>query len=83
MLKLVCHCKKVEAHIDASKNLEKVMRCNCSICKRKGTIMSMVENDKFKIVKGENYLNYINFIQIPRNIIFAKIAVYTHITIQE
>ena len=39
------------------------MRCNCSICKRKGTIMSVVDNENFKIVKGSDKLNFINFIQ--------------------
>ena len=32
-------------------NLEKILRCNCSLCKRKGAIMSMVKNEDFKIIK--------------------------------
>ena len=51
MLKLRCHCGFVEAEINASSRLEKLLRCNCSICKRKGTIMSIVKNENFKIVK--------------------------------
>ena len=53
MKKLTCHCKEVEAQINID-NLEKLIRCNCSICKRKGAIMSMVKNDDFKIIKGQN-----------------------------
>ena len=53
MKKLRCHCGAVEAEINVSNNLEKILRCNCSICKRKGTIMSMVKNENFKITKGE------------------------------
>ena len=35
-MKLNCHCGAVEAEIKASINeLAKIVRCNCSICKRK------------------------------------------------
>ena len=46
---LKCHCGFVEAKINI-KNIEKIFKCNCSICKRKGTIMSMVKNEDFKII---------------------------------
>ena len=62
MKKLICHCGKVEAEINVDGDLAKVLQCNCSICKRKNAIMSMVKNEDFKIVKGEDklklYLNY-------------------------
>jgi len=35
MKKLKCHCGEVEAEINVPDNLEKVLKCNCSICKRK------------------------------------------------
>ena len=54
MLKLTCHCKEIEAEINVSNKLTKFLRCNCSMCKRKGSIMSMVKNEEF---------NFINFIQ--------------------
>ena len=35
-MKLNCHCGTVEAEINATINeLAKIVRCNCSICKRK------------------------------------------------
>ena len=46
MRKLKCHCGEVEAEINVSDQLAKTIRCNCSICKRKGAVMSMVK--KFK-----------------------------------
>ena len=51
-MKLKCHCGKVEAEINIKK-IDKVLRCNCSICKRKGAIMSMVKNEDFKLLKGK------------------------------
>ncbi len=50
MKKLKCHCGAIEAEINVPENLEKVLRCNCSLCKRKGAVMSMVKNDDFKII---------------------------------
>jgi hypothetical protein len=35
MKKLVCHCGAVEAEINLDGDLAKVIKCNCSICKRK------------------------------------------------
>ena len=55
MKKLVCHCQSIEADINIT-NLEKVIRCNCSLCKRKGFIMAMVKNEDFKIIKGKDKL---------------------------
>ena len=49
MKKLTCHCGGVEAEVNLPEKLEKVLRCNCSICKRKGYIMKMVGSDDFKI----------------------------------
>ena len=79
MKKLRCHCGKIEAEIKID-NLDKILRCNCSICKRKGAIMSMVKNENFKITKGEDY---INFTLRLLNITFVKFAGFTHITIQD
>ena len=61
MKKLKCHCGEVEAEINVPDNLEKVLKCNCSICKRKGAIMSMVKNEDFKIIKGEDKLTLYQF----------------------
>ena len=53
---LKCHCGAIEAEVNIPDNLEKILRCNCSLCKRKGTVMSMVKNEDFKIIKGANKL---------------------------
>ena len=38
MKKLMCHCGEVEAEINLDGDLEKTLRCNCSICKRKNAM---------------------------------------------
>ena len=52
MKKLSCHCGAIEAEINLEGDLAKVIKCNCSICKRKGAIMSMVKNEDFKITNA-------------------------------
>ena len=56
MKKLKCHCGAVEAEINVTEDFKKIIRCNCSLCKRKGAIMSMVKNEDFKLIKGEEKL---------------------------
>ena len=51
---LKCHCGEIEAEINVPVSLEKFLKCNCSICKRKGAIMSTVKNEDFKIIKGKD-----------------------------
>ena len=78
MKKLTCHCGaiKAEVHID---RLEKTMRCNCSICKRKGTIMSMVQNKDFKIIKGEDKLKLYQFhSKVAKHYFCSICGIYTH-----
>ena len=55
MPKLTCHCGGVEAEVNIPENgFEKIMRCNCSICKRKGYIIGVVGPDDFKLAKGDS-----------------------------
>ena len=82
MKKLICHCGPVDADINLDGDLPKVIKSNCSICKRKGAIMSMVKNEDFKIVKGQDKLKLYQFHSKVANIIFALNVEFTHITIQ-
>ena len=78
MKKLRCHCGKIEAEIKID-NLDKILRCNCSICKRKGAIMSMVKNENFKIIKGGDFLKLYQFHTKVAKHYFCKICgIYTH-----
>ena len=58
---LKCHCGAIEAEINAPENFKKILRCNCSLCKRKGAVMSLVKNEDFKITKGEEKLKLYEF----------------------
>ena len=79
MKKLTCHCGQVEAEINLPSNLDKVIKCNCSICKRKGAIMAMVKNDEFKIIKGKDKLKLYQFnTKVAKHFFCSNCGIYTH-----
>jgi hypothetical protein len=79
MKKLKCHCGAIEANINVAENLEKILRCNCSLCKRKGAVMSMVKNENFKITKGEDKLKLYQFhTKVAKHYFCSVCGIYTH-----
>ena len=79
MKKLKCHCGSIEANINVAENLEKILRCNCSLCKRKGAVMSMVKNENFKITKGEDKLKIYQFhTKVAKHYFCSVCGIYTH-----
>ena len=79
MKKLKCHCNSVEAEINILENFDKNLRCNCSLCKRKGAVMSMVKNEDFKIIKGEDKLKLYQFhSKVAKHYFCSICGIYTH-----
>jgi hypothetical protein len=79
MKKLSCHCKQVEAEINLPDKLEKIIRCNCSICKRKGAIMAMVKNEDFNVTLGKDKLVLYQFhSKVAKHYFCSTCGIYTH-----
>ena len=80
MKKLTCHCGGVEAEVKVPENgFEKLIRCNCSICKRKGFIMSYVGPDDLKINKGKELIKLYQFHTKTANHFFcSNCGIHTH-----
>lgn len=79
MKKLKCHCGEIEAEINLKDNFEKILRCNCSLCKRKGAVMSMVKNENFKITKGSDKLKIYQFhTKVAKHYFCSVCGIYTH-----
>ena len=77
--KLTCHCKAIEIEVNLQTGLEKLMRCNCSICKKKGTIMTAVDLRDLKIVKGEDKITTYKFhTKVAKHYFCSDCGVYTH-----
>jgi hypothetical protein len=55
-----CHCGKVQYRVQANLD-DKLITCNCSICKRTGSILAFVPGAQFKLEKGESALSDYQF----------------------
>lgn len=49
-----CHCGAVRYEVSAA--LDAVISCNCSICQKKGTLLSFVPTSDFTLASGEDKL---------------------------
>ena len=80
MKKLTCHCGGVEAEIKLPEGgFEKLIRCNCSICKRKGFIMSFVGPDDLKIIKGKELIRLYQFhSRTAKHFFCSNCGIHTH-----
>ena len=80
MKKLTCHCNGVEIEVTLPREgFEKLVRCNCSICKRKGYVMSPVGENDMKIIKGEDKLTLYQYYTNTAKHYFCSICgIYTH-----
>ena len=78
--KLTCHCGEVEVEINLpDTGFSKLIKCNCTICKRKGAVMSMIKNEDFKIIKGTEELKVYQFhTKVAKHYFCSKCGIYTH-----
>lgn len=49
-----CQCGAVSFEVDV--DLEHTVTCNCSRCKRLGSVLSFTPRDQFKLLSGEEHL---------------------------
>ena len=80
MKKLTCHCGGVEAEVKLpEKGFEKLMRCNCSLCKRKGAVMSPLPKENVKLVKGQDSLKLYQYhTKVAEHYFCSNCGIYTH-----
>ena len=79
MKTLRCHCGAVEIQVNFKEEIDKLMRCNCSMCKRKGTMVATIEKKDLKIVKGENKIKFYQFnTKVAKHHFCSECGVQTH-----
>jgi hypothetical protein len=54
-----CHCGRVAYEADA--DLSHVISCNCSSCRRRGTLLAFVPKDAFRLKTGADALTEYTF----------------------
>ena len=79
MKTLTCHCGAVEIQVNLKKEIDKLMRCNCSMCKRKGTMVATIDKKDLKIVKGEDKIKIYQFNKkVAKHHFCSECGVQTH-----
>jgi len=77
--KASCHCEAVQYELTLPNGLDELRRCNCSMCRRRGAIVSSVTLDGIRIIKGENVLSLYQFNTMTAKHYFcSKCGIYTH-----
>ncbi|HEX2115311.1 MAG TPA: GFA family protein [Alphaproteobacteria bacterium] len=54
-----CHCGAVRYEVRT--DLSQVIACNCSICTKRGSMLTFVPEDQFKLLMGEGILKDYQF----------------------
>lgn len=49
-----CHCQKIRFEVEAT--IDTVLSCNCSICQRKGHLLTFVPDSQFKLLTSDETL---------------------------
>ena len=79
MKTLTCHCGAVEIQVNLKKEIDKLMRCNCSMCKRKGTMVATIDKKDLKIVKGKDKIKIYQFnTKVAKHHFCSECGVQTH-----
>ena len=80
MKKLTCHCGGVEIQVKLpEEGFEKLVRCNCSLCKRRGYIMTPVDPGNFKLIKGKELLTLYQYhTKVAEHFFCSNCGIYTH-----
>ncbi len=55
MYKGKCHCGKIRFKIKC--DLKELKRCDCSHCRRKGYVMTTVNEEEFDLISGKKFLS--------------------------
>ena len=76
---LKCHCGEVEIQVDLKKEIDQLKRCNCSMCKRKGTMVTTVNKQDLKIIKGAKKIKTYQFkTNVAKHHFCSECGIHTH-----
>jgi hypothetical protein len=74
-----CHCGGVVLELNLPDGIVGARRCNCSICRRKGSIMGTVPVEGLRIIKGQELLSFYRFnTGTAEHYFCSRCGIYTH-----
>lgn len=77
--KASCHCGSVVLELDLPDGIVNPRRCDCSMCRRRGTIVASVALSGVRIVQGESALRLYQFnTKTAKHYFCSNCGIYTH-----
>ena len=74
-----CHCGRVQFEVDLPGGFEDLSRCNCSMCARRGAVVTSVPLAAFRILKGAENLTLYQFnTKTAEHYFCSTCGIYTH-----
>ncbi|MDB2387015.1 GFA family protein [Shewanella sp.] len=74
-----CHCGAVTLSLSLPRGITELRRCNCSMCRRRGTIVTSAELEGLKVITGEDKLSLYQFNSFTAKHYFCSVCgIYTH-----
>ncbi|MGS0681869.1 GFA family protein [Shewanella sp. 125m-7] len=74
-----CHCGEVELGLSLPHGLVDLRRCDCSMCRRRGAVVTSVSLDGITIIKGADKLSLYQFNTLTAKHYFCQVCgIYTH-----
>jgi hypothetical protein len=74
-----CHCGAVQFEVELGNGFEKLRRCNCSLCRRKGAVMASAPIDRLRVTKGQDKLSLYQWnARIAKHYFCSVCGIYTH-----
>ena len=78
-LRASCHCGEVVLKLTLPEGLVDPRRCDCSMCRRRGTIVASVPLADLEVVKGQELLTLYQFnTHSAKHFFCSKCGIYTH-----
>jgi len=74
-----CHCGSVQFEVNLPNGFEDLSRCNCSMCARRGAVVTSVPLSAFSVIRGAENLSLYQFNTKTAEHYFCSICgIYTH-----
>ncbi|EDM47809.1 GFA family protein [Marinobacter algicola] len=74
-----CHCGSVQFEVDLPNGFEDLSRCNCSMCARRGAVVTSVPLAAFRILQGAENLTLYQFnTKTAEHYFCSTCGIYTH-----
>ncbi|PPC74241.1 aldehyde-activating protein [Pokkaliibacter plantistimulans] len=74
-----CHCGAVVLELELPDGIERPIRCDCSLCRRKGAIMGAIPVSRLHVLQGQEVLRLYQFHSHTAKHYFCSVCgVYTH-----